>query len=281
MRLSVHHETRFRFDAPVKSVIQTLRLSPRNHEGQHVSSWRIDVDVDCRLNATEDAFGNLSHSFDCAGPIESVTVQVAGEVETYDAAGVVRGTVERFPTELFLRDTPMTEANAELREFADAAAAGSSGPLDGLHRLLGAMIDGFGLDEADARALPATKVMAERRGTATELATVFIAAARHQGIPARFVAGYYPVEKDDGPKRDPAWIGHSSHLLPAHAWAEAYLTGIGWIGFDPAKGFCPQDLHLRVAVGLDHLGAAPLRVGWHGAATDRVESSIRVTSLGW
>ncbi len=97
MRIRVHHETRFRFDAPVKSLIQSLHLTPRNHEGQHVASWRIDIDVDCRLKPSEDAYGNLTHMFTCEGPVEAIAVSVSGEVETFDTAGVVRGSVERFP----------------------------------------------------------------------------------------------------------------------------------------------------------------------------------------
>ena len=76
MRIRVEHEIRCRFDAPVKSLVRLLRLTPRNHEGQHVSSWRVDVDVDCRLPASEDVFGNLVHVLNCDGPVEAFSLQV-------------------------------------------------------------------------------------------------------------------------------------------------------------------------------------------------------------
>ena len=44
-----------------------------------------------------------------------------------------------------------------------------------------------------------------------------------------------------------------------HAWAEAYVENLGWVGFDPTNGMCTTDAHVRVAVGLDYLGAAPVR----------------------
>ena len=63
MRIGVRHETHYHYDAPPTGVIQTLRLTPRNHEGQFVLDWRIEVSADCRLDEQEDAFGNIIHAF--------------------------------------------------------------------------------------------------------------------------------------------------------------------------------------------------------------------------
>ena len=68
MRIRISHETRYRYDAPINGVIQTLRLTPRNHDGQYVAHWRIDVSEDCRLDVHEDAFGNITHTFTAEGP---------------------------------------------------------------------------------------------------------------------------------------------------------------------------------------------------------------------
>ena len=76
---------------------------------------------------------------------------------------------------------------------------------------------------------------------------IFIAAARSLGIPARYVGGYF--HRDDGVIEQDA----------GHAWAEAFVPELGWVGFDPANGICATDAHVRVAVGLDYLGAAPVR----------------------
>ena len=99
-------------------MIQVLRLTPRNHEGQYVVRWRIDVSADARLAAHEDAFGNITHVFSADGPLDELRVEVDGEVETQNTNGVVRGTVERFRPSLFLRDTALTQADAAIREFA-------------------------------------------------------------------------------------------------------------------------------------------------------------------
>jgi transglutaminase-like putative cysteine protease len=272
MRIRVHHETRFRFDAPVKSVIQSLRLTPRNHEGQHVAFWRIDIDVNCRLKASEDAFGNLTHMFDCQGPIAAITVEVTGEVETFDAAGVLRGTVERFPSELYLRETPITAPDAALRAFAEEAAAGRDGDLDRLHALLDAIHEKLGPAGEPSASVPnARAVFARGSGTAVDCAHVFIAAARHLDIPSRFVGGYFPTDDATTP------AAASGSTLAPHAWAEAFAPGLGWVGFDPFLGYCPEDRHVRVAIALDHLGVTPIRAAYHGAAEETVDSRIRVT----
>ena len=105
MRLRIAHTTVHRYDPPATGVIQVLRLTPRNHDGQYVIRWRIDVSSDVRLAAHEDAFGNLTHVFSADGPFDELRVEVDGEAETQNTDGVVRGAAERFPPTLFLRDT--------------------------------------------------------------------------------------------------------------------------------------------------------------------------------
>ena len=91
MRIRISHLTSYRYAAPASSVIQRLRLTPRNHDGQYVARWRIDVSADCRLDQHEDAFGNITHAFTAEGPFTELTVTAAGEVETRDTQGIVRG----------------------------------------------------------------------------------------------------------------------------------------------------------------------------------------------
>ena len=141
MRICVAHETVYRYERPAKSVIQTLRLTPRSHDGQHVVRWRIDVDQDVRLSQSEDAFGNISHAFTAIGSIESLRVRVEGEVETHDNAGVLHGVIERFPVALYLRDTDLTQADAPIRDFAHRSAGTAGGGLAACHALMQAIHD--------------------------------------------------------------------------------------------------------------------------------------------
>src|SRR5258708_34559090 len=110
--LSISHKTASHYVPPATRVIPVLRLTPRHHGGQFVSSWRIDVSADCRLDQHEDAFGNITHAFAADGPLPELSLLVEGEIETRDAQGVVRDAVERFPPSMFLRETDLTACDA-------------------------------------------------------------------------------------------------------------------------------------------------------------------------
>src|SRR5690349_8405928 len=136
MRITIQHRTHYTYSSPAKSIMQLLRLTPRNYDGQNVRHWRIDLGSDGTLKAGEDPFGNVTHMLALSGPISALEVTVEGEVETEDRHGVVRGTYERFPTGLYLRETPLTEADAALKEFARDLTAGKKDGLERLHGLL-------------------------------------------------------------------------------------------------------------------------------------------------
>ncbi|HEX9070668.1 MAG TPA: transglutaminase family protein, partial [Pseudolabrys sp.] len=91
-----------------------------------------------------------------------------------------------------------------------------------------------------------------------------VAAARALGVPARYVGGHF--HRADGVITQDA----------GHAWAEAYVENLGWIGFDPTNGICITDAHVRVAVGLDYLGAAPVRGTRFGGAGETLTVAVRV-----
>jgi transglutaminase-like putative cysteine protease len=281
MRLSVSHRTTYLYDAPATRVIQVLRLTPRNHDGQYVTSWRIDVSADCRLDQQEDAFGNITHSFAADGPLPELTVAVEGEVETRDAQGLVRDAVERFPPSLFLRETALTSCDADIAAFAAALRqeAGDDA-LTALHALLERLHEEMHYDTDPARkATSATEAFALKRGVSQDLAHVFIAASRSLGIPARCVGGYF--FRDDGaaaPDAGHALTGHAltGHALTEHAWAEAYVPDLGWVAFDIANCICATDAHARVAVGLDYLGASPVRGMRYGGGAERLAVDLHV-----
>jgi transglutaminase-like putative cysteine protease len=265
MRIRIDHSAVCQYEPPAAGAIQVLRLTPRNFEGQYIVRWRIDVSPDARLAAHEDAFGNITHVFTADGPLSELRVEVDGQVETQNIDGVVRGTVERFPPSLFLRDTNLTQADPAILLFAQASRAADHGAvLSHLHALLDRLHEELVYDPDPANlATNAAQAFARKHGTAHDLTHIFIGAAHSLGIPARFVAGYFHDEAGN--------VARSGH-----AWAEAYVSNLGWVGFDPANGFCPTDGHVRVAVGLDSLGAAPLRGTRYGVGGETLAVAIKV-----
>jgi transglutaminase-like putative cysteine protease len=266
MRIRISHETVYRYESPPTGVIQVLRLTPRNHDGQYVTDWRIDLSQECRLDSHEDAFGNLAHTFTAAGPFTALSVLVEGEVETHDSQGVVRGAIERFPPTLFLRETHLTAPDPAIADYARAIRdQAGAGPLAVLHALLTGLHRDLVYDTAPTHAATtAREAFALRRGVCQDFAHIFIAAARTLGIPARYAGGYF--HGADGLAQQEA----------GHAWAEAYVPELGWTGFDPANGISPTDAHVRVAVGLDYLGAAPVRGSRYGGGVEALAVALRV-----
>ena len=266
MRIRISHLTSYAYGTPATSVIQMLRLTPRNHDGQYVARWRIDVSTDCRLDQHEDAFGNLTHAFSTEGPCSELAVMVEGEVEMRDTQGIVRGTVERFPPSLYLRTTALTTPDAEIAAFAAASRDAADGNvLNLLHRMLERLHDDMVYDTDPTQpATTAAEAFALKRGVCQDLTHIFIAAARSLAIPARYIGGYF--RRDDGVHEQQA----------GHAWAEAFVPELGWVAFDPANGLCATDAHVRVAVGLDYLGAAPLRGTRYGGGGEILSVKVRV-----
>jgi transglutaminase-like putative cysteine protease len=268
MRISIAHETLYRYETPCTGVIQTLRLTPRNHAGQYVVDWRLEISADCRLEAIEDAFGNITHAFSASGPISELRVMVEGEVETQDTAGVVRGAVERFPPTLFLRETGLTQVDRALAAFAAEFPVTEAGPLDMLHRLLARVHADVACDD-EAEDATAAEAFAARRANCRDLSHIFITAARLSGVPARCVAGYF--WREDG-------AAGPDHV---HAWAEAYTPDLGWVGFDPTHKICVTDQHIRVAIGLDYLGAAAVRGAHFGGGPEARSMKLVVAQAAW
>jgi transglutaminase-like putative cysteine protease len=103
-----------------------------------------------------------------------------------------------------------------------------------------------------------------RRGVCQDITHVFIAAARQIGIPARYIGGHF--YRADGVIAQDA----------GHAWAEAYVEKLGWVGFDPTNGISATDAHVRVAAGLDYLGAAPVRGTRYGGSGETLKVAVHV-----
>ena len=269
MRIRISHATTYRYDTPPTSVTQILRLTPRNHDGQYVVGWRVDLSEDCQLHQHEDAFGNITHSFTADGPFSELSIAVDGEVDTQDNNGVVTGAVERFPPSLFLRETALTEPDPAIIEFAEgvrAKAGSDSLPL--LHGLMNTLNGEITFDtDPTHTATTAAQAFALLRGVCQDITHIFIAAARQLGIPARYVGGHFC--RADGVTEQEA----------GHAWAEAYVPDLGWVGFDPANGICTTEAHVRVAVGLDYLGAAPVRGSRFGGDGETLNVAVHVDQV--
>ncbi|SDF45194.1 Transglutaminase-like enzyme, putative cysteine protease [Bradyrhizobium brasilense] len=269
MRLRIAHTTTYRYEPAASGVIQILRMTPGSHDGQYVADWQIDVSTDSRLDTHEDAFGNVTHVL-THGSIADLTIHCEGLIETQDTGGVLRGSDERFPPSLFLRPTPLTDLNPAMTAVVrELRAEAGSDVLGFLHALMVQIYEHMTFDEAPTNsATSAAEAFALKRGVCQDYAHILIACARAGGVPARFVSGHFL--RSDGMVNQQA----------GHAWAEAFVPDLGWIGFDAANGICTTDAHARVAIGLDYLGAAPVRGTRYGGGNETLTVAVKVDQAG-
>jgi transglutaminase-like putative cysteine protease len=263
MRISISHVSEYTYEGPSAPSVQALRLHPAPVHGQTVLSWTIEAPGFAQAATYTDGFGNRVDLV--ATPADLTTVRVAafGEIETTDTGGVAGATGESLATEAYLRTNATTDASAEIVAMAEAAR--DPDRLATLHQLMAAIGAHMTYDPDSTHAqTTAAAAFAAKRGVCQDYAHIFISAARHLEIPARYVTGYLLLE--DG-------SGSSAH----HAWAESSVDHIGWVGFDATNDLCPTDRYVRLGSALDAASAAPIRGVRRqvGQETLRVEVGVR------
>lgn len=266
MILTVNHVTHYRYDQPVRGVVQSHRLYPSCFDGQRVIVWDVTLSDGIAGGAFRDAAGDWIQGYSVQGPVDALSVTVTGQVETRDLAGVLSGHRESIPPEAYLVETPPTRADRTLIELGRAAKGSTSDLLEQAHRLSGAISDAIvyrpGVTAAHTTAAEA---LALGEGVCQDHAHALIASARSADIPARYVSGYLLVGEDRGEA--------------AHAWAELWVAGLGWVGFDPANRCCPDARYIRLGSGMDARDAAPIRGIARGLGAETMDVSVAIQSV--
>lgn len=266
MRLSIEHVTRYRYRAPATYSVQTLRLTPLSFNGQQVIDWRVSCEPSTEFTQTADGFGNTLHVLTLDTPHEGIAIRAGGTVDVEDRAGMVQGLAEYVPPRVFLKTTPLTAPEPSIWQLAEAV--GKQDTLPWLHALMAAIREkvSFKPGMTDA-GTTAAQALAAGEGVCQDHAHIFIAAARSARIPARYVTGY--LLTDDAEATAPAH----------HAWAEALVEGLGWVGFDVANVVCPTDRYVRLAASLDARFAAPIRGTRRGGEGESLDVEVTVRKL--
>lgn len=264
--LSIRHTTHYAFAQPVVHALQRLRLTPKETQGQRIIEWSMHFDNAYAELAHDDQHFNHVTLISLALGAREVTVTCEGVVETEDNAGVIGRHSGHLPLWSFLRHTPLTKPGARLRGLLREMPATESGkPLDFLHAL-SALIRARVAYEAGHTnsATTAEEAIGHGAGVCQDHAHIFIAAARANGIPARYVSGYLLM--DDRIEQE-----------ATHAWAEAHLEGLGWVGFDVSNGISPDPRYVRVATGSDYRDAAPITgISLGGASAEVLTVGVSV-----
>ena len=279
MHYSIRHLTRFRYSAPISESFMELRMQPRTEATQHCVWFDLSIKPRTRLTSYRDHLGNLIHHFDLPGhhsqlAIKSeAVVEIAPQtlpeslgVEAWEELDALVADGDYWEMLMPSRFASPSDLLGKLARELDVRR--HDDPMVLLRQLTA------GLHEAFEYAPQATKVdspidqaLGNRRGVCQDFAHIMIALVRGLGIPSRYVSGYlfHRVEDQDRSAED-----------ATHAWVEASLPGLGWVGFDPTNNLIVSERHIRVAIGRDYGDVPPTRGVFKGEAKSELSVSVNV-----
>ncbi|MEM6305162.1 MAG: transglutaminase family protein [Pseudomonadota bacterium] len=246
MRLKITHTSTYRFDQPMRYGLQQLRLTPKSRVGQNVLEWSMDIEGGAIETTFTDHHANTVSMISFASDAVEISVRCSGTVETQDLSGVVGKQSGFMPLWLFQRSTELTRPTAKLRRLIKGLKDAHKDDLALLHALSARILEAVPYQVGATDAITtADAALAQGSGVCQDHAHIFLTTARAMGYPARYVSGYLQMDAQD--QQD-----------ATHAWAEAHVDGIGWVGFDVSNAISPDARYVRVATGLDYSEAAPI-----------------------
>ena len=282
MIFDVRHITKIRYAALIRLARFNLRLRPASWPGQHVSDYQLAVTPKPSTCVTEEGpyVVNISRLM-LGDPIVELTIESSFSVDVTPAQppeaaatpslAVLRQSVlarrglSKFGPAPYLYPSLITQIEPEIAHWATPLLEKAETVMDAGISLMRAIHDGFEYDTeaTEAGTLP-LEAFRKRRGVCQDFAHIMTAIARSWGIPCRYVSGYlYHKGAHD-----------RSAANATHAWVEAYLPSLGWVGFDPTNNIMGGERHIRAAVGRDYADVPPTRGTYKGSADSELSIAV-------
>jgi transglutaminase-like putative cysteine protease len=267
VKLEIAHATRYRYSGPIAETVMEVRLRPMDGNGQRCLEFELELSSNIKPRSYLDGYGNTVHYFNLVRPHSSLSVTSRSVVET----GLeLDGEPGEELVHDFLRfrspvkDVPGIRQLASRHPIADPSSGASIE--QALDELTLAISRDFAYDRAVTTVYSSVdEVLALRAGVCQDFAHLFIAVARTMGVAARYVSGYIHAP--------------GAATTASHAWAEAWVAGRGWVGYDATHPVRAGENHVRLAVGRDYSDAAPTRGIYIGSATGAMDVSVRTRDL--
>jgi transglutaminase-like putative cysteine protease len=280
MYYTVHHVTRFRYSVPITESIMQVRLQPRSDGFQRCLDFNLSTSPKSQIMSHRDDLGNRVHHFDIPNRHSHLTITAKAMVEVttqpelpsalnpdawdkLDAMNAHDEYWDMLSPSHFVRSSELLQdlvRELDVRRRDD--------PLTLLRSLNTAIYEQFDYVKLNTRVdSPIDDALRIRRGVCQDFAHIMLALAREVQIPCRYVSGYLFYQPD---KRDRS-VGGATH-----AWIEALLPDLGWIGFDPTNNTIATEGHIRVAIGRDYADVPPTRGVFHGKADSELAVTVRV-----
>lgn len=280
MYYTIKHKTRFRYTSPINQSVMEARMQPRSDRAQRCLRFQLATTPRSQVSAHRDHLGNVVHHFDIPGSHTQLTLNAEAFVEIMPTEPVPQSLGLGSWAQLdaatasddywdWLMPSTFAQPTRLLEQLARELNLGRrTDPLTTMRTLNHSLFDMLSYTPQSTKVdSPIDDALRERRGVCQDYAHIMIALVREMGIPCRYVSGYLFHHAD---ARD------RSAQDATHAWVEAWLPGLEWVGFDPTNNLITGDRHIRVAVGRDYADVPPTRGVYRGGAEGDLSVSVQV-----
>ena len=281
MFYSIRHTTRFRYSNPVRESVMEIRMQPRSEGNQSLRNFQISTNPRAQLFAYTDNFGNAVYHFNVLREHSELKIEAQSVIEMkealpypdkidaleWDRYNPLNLTGEHYD---LMEASDFARGSTRLEEFlmAHGVAKPSGDPMTALKHLNSVIFGAFDYEVGVTQVhSPIDQALEHKRGVCQDFAHIMIAVARRWGVPTRYVSGYLHHGRRDK---------NRSAADASHAWVEAYMPSLGWVGFDPTNNIMAGDRHIRAAIGRDYADVPPTRGTFKGDAESELAVAVTV-----
>jgi transglutaminase-like putative cysteine protease len=284
MKLRIQHRTTYRYSEKVLFGPHRIMLRPREGHDIQIEQSVLEIAPAHRIHWIRDSYGNSIAVVNFTEPASKLMIYSAFLLTHFGANPFdfcIEQEATQYPFAYDLETSLELSALVEVVYPSDAPrvwqwlgqfwrAGQSIDTLTLLQQMNGAISRTFCYQARDAHGVQSPAITLQKNsGSCRDFATLFIEACRCLGLAARFVSGYMLGGAATG-------VGASTH-----AWAEVYLPGGGWKGFDPTLGLLTTTQHVPVAVSRHSEHAMPVTGSFvgPGSAFLGIEVDVRVEEI--
>ncbi len=287
MKLQISHLTKYTYEQPVIDSMNEIRLTPRTNDDQVCHEHTILIKPNVQLCSYQDYFGNKVHHFSIASSHQELLIESRSIVETSDQPDELKQHLP-FESELeilmsdsiqnqyaeYLMETDYTRTTPELRRFCSTHI--QLNEMNGVYQLLeyisSLLFSNLTYDSTASHVhTTVEETLRLKRGVCQDYAHLMIAICRIYSIPSRYVSGYQFIADLNDEQTE---IQHASH-----AWIEAYIPILGWIGFDPTNNGKINWRYVKIGHGRNYSDIVPVKGVYQGIGSQHLEVSVDVKVL--
>ncbi|MEO6724847.1 MAG: transglutaminase family protein [Blastocatellia bacterium] len=284
MFYSIRHVTRFAYSSPVTENVTEVRMQPRTEGNQRCVKFELTTQPRTHVQGYRDYLGNIVHNFDIPARHSQLKITAEATVEiapfaplpeslppeAWAVLDVIKAGGEHWeylvPSTFAFKTGLLAELAAELKIVR------RDDPLSLLREINTAIFETFDYSpKATSVDSPIDQALKERKGVCQDFSHVMITLVRGIGIPCRYVSGYLFHRREDQDR---------SAADATHAWVEAFLPELGWVGFDPTNDLLTGERHIRTAIGKDYADVPPTRGLFKGRAQTELSVGVSVSPTG-